>query len=110
MQDRGIVTADLPPGSGRLIDDTREAMKAADWVRAKYSADQLVGTLEAIRVDRNFISAKMARLGATMRGKKLEGESRKNIETLFQDATGNYGDGRFADANSKLNKLFAMLK
>ena len=110
MAERGILASDLPPGAGKLLDETREAMKSADYVRAKYSADQLLSTVEEIKVDRNFISAKMARLAAAMRGKKLEGEGRKNVETLFQDATANYGDGRFSDANSKINKLFSLLK
>jgi hypothetical protein len=110
MSERGILPADLPPGTGKLLDETREAMKAADYVRAKYAADQLLSTVEEIKVDRNFISAKMGRLAGAMKGKKLEGEGRKNVETLFQDATANYGDGRFSDANSKINKLFALLK
>ncbi len=110
MQERGILPADLPAGSEKLLDETRDAMKAADYVRAKYAADQLLATVEAIKIDRNFISAKMARLAAAMRGKKLEGDSRRNVEALFQDATANYGDGRFTDANGKINKLFALLK
>jgi len=110
MADRGILSADLPPGAGKLLDETRDAMKAADFVRAKYAADQLLATVEEIKIDRNFISAKMARLAAAMRGKKLEGDGRKAVEGLFQEATANYGDGRFSDANSKINKLFAMLK
>lgn len=110
MQERGILTADLPPGSGKLVEETREAMKSADFVRAKYAADQLLSTVEEIKIDRNFISVKMARLAAAMRGKKLEGEARKSVEGLFQDATANYGDGRFSDANQKINKLFAQLR
>lgn len=110
MHDRGILSADLPPGSSHLVDETREAMKAADFVRAKYGADQLLSTVEAIKIDRNFIATKMARLASAMHGKKLEGESRKSVESLFQDATANYGDGRFQDANQKINKLFAELK
>jgi hypothetical protein len=110
MQERGILPADLPAGADKLVGETRDAMKAADYVRAKYSADQLLATVEAIKIDRNFISVKMARLATAMRGKKLEGDSRHNVEGLFQDATANYGDGRFTDANGKINKLFAMLK
>jgi hypothetical protein len=106
MHDRGILAADLPPGSSKLVDETREAMKAADFVRAKYAADQLLATVEDIKIDRNFITAKMARLSGAMRGKKLD----KAVEGLFQEVTANYGDGRFSDANQKINKLFAQLK
>jgi hypothetical protein len=110
MQERGLLAADLPPGSSRLVDETREAMKKADYVRAKYDADQLLATVEEIKIDRGFISAKMARLAAAMHGRKLEGAERKSVDELFQDATANYGDGKFPQANQKINRLFALLK
>ena len=45
-----------------------------------------------------------------MRGKKIEGGDKKTVEDLFQEATANYGDGKFPQANSKINRLFALLK
>jgi hypothetical protein len=110
MKERGILAADLPPGTGKLIDETKTAMKDGDFMRAKYAADQLLGTVEEIKIDRNFISAKMARLSSAMRGKKLEGDAGKNTDALLRDATANYSDGRFTDANQKINKLFSTLK
>jgi hypothetical protein len=110
MQERGILDADLPPGAQRLVEETREAMRKADYVRAKYDAESLLAAVEDIKIDRNFISAKMARLSAAMRGKKLEGEPRKTVEQLFQQATANYGDGKFPQANAQINRLFSMLK
>ena len=110
MQDKGLLSSDLPPGTGKLVEDTREAMKKADYVRAKYDADQLLATVEEIKIDRSFISAKMARLSAAMRGKKLEGGDKRTVEDLFQEATANYGDGKFPQANTKINRLFALLK
>ena len=110
MQERGLLTSDLPPGTSKLVDETRDAMKKADYVRAKYDADQLLATVEEIKIDRSFISAKMARLSAAMHGRKLDGGDRKSVEDLFQEATANYGDGKFPQANIKINRLFAMLK
>jgi len=110
MQERGILDADLPPGAQRLVEETREAMRKADYVRAKYDAESLLASVEDIKIDRNFISAKMARLSAAMRGKKLDGEPRKQVEQLFQQATANYGDGKFPQANTQINRLFSMLK
>jgi hypothetical protein len=110
MQEKGLLTSDLPPGVSKLVEDTRESMKKADFVRAKYDADQLLATVEEIKIDRSFISVKMARLSAAMRGKKLEGGDKKTVEDLFQEATANYGDGKFPQANAKINRLFALLK
>jgi len=106
MQDRGLLPADLPPGTARLVDETREAMKKGDFVRAKYDAEQLLSTVEEIKIDRAFISNKMARLAQAMRGKKL-GSAENDV---FQEATANYGDGKFTQANGRINKLFSMLK
>jgi hypothetical protein len=110
MQERGLLAPDLPPSSARLVDEVREAMKKGDYVRAKYDADSLLATVEGIRIDRTFISAKMARLAQAMHGHKLASAERKTIEGLFQDATANYGDGKFPQANGKINRLFALLK
>jgi hypothetical protein len=110
MDEKGILPPDLPPGSSHLVEDTRESMKKGDYVRAKYDADQLLATVEEIKIDRAFISAKMARLANAMHGKKLEGDKRKDVEGLFQEATANYGDGKFTQANQRINRLFAMLK
>jgi hypothetical protein len=110
MDERGILPADLPPGASHLVDDTRDSMKKGDYVRAKYDADQLLATVEEIKIDRGFISAKMSRLASAMHGKKLEGDKRKEVDGLFQEATANYGDGKFPQANSRINKLFAILR
>ena len=110
MQERGLLDADLPPGAQRLIEETRDAMKKADYGRAKYDAESLLAAVEDIKIDRAFISAKMARLAAAMRGKKLEGDHRKTVEELFQEATANYGDGKFPQANGKINRLFSILR
>ncbi len=110
MQERGILAADLPPGTSKLIDETKAAVKAGDFMRAKYAADQLLGTVEEIKIDRTFISAKMARLSSAMRGKKLEGDAGKSTDALLRDATAHYSDGRFTDSNQKINKLFSTLK
>lgn len=110
MQEKGLLAADLPPVAARLVDQTRETMKKGDFVRAKYDADALLAAVEDVKIDRNFISAKMARLASAMRGHKLGGDKRKRVEDLFQEATANYGDGKFPLANGKINTLFSMLK
>ncbi len=106
MDEHGLLKQDLPPGAARLLDDTRDAMQKGDFARGKYDADQLLATVEEIKIDRTFISAKMTRLSAAMHGKKLDAGGQE----LFSDATANYGDGKFPQANSKLNKLFSSLK
>ena len=109
MQDKGILASDLPPGTARLVDDARSAMESGDYVRAKYAADQLLDVVSELHVDRSFIGAKMNRLSTAMRGKPLPGERRKEVDSLLQEATAAYGDGKFTQANTKINRIFALL-
>ena len=109
MQDKGILASDLPPGTARLVDDARSAMESGDYVRAKYAADQLLDVVSELHVDRSFIGAKMSRLASAMRGKSLQGDRRKEVDSLFQEATAAYGDGKFSQANTKINRIFALL-
>jgi chromosome segregation ATPase len=109
MQDKGILASDLPPGTARLVDDARSAMESGDYVRAKYAADQLLDVVNELHVDRSFIGAKMNRLSTAMRGKTLPGERRKEVDSLLQEATAAYGDGKFTQANTKINRIFALL-
>jgi hypothetical protein len=109
MQDKGILASDLPPGTARLVDDARSAMESGDYVRAKYAADQLLDVVNELHVDRSFIGAKMSRLASAMRGKSLQGDRRKEVDSLFQEATAAYGDGKFSQANTKINRIFALL-
>jgi hypothetical protein len=110
MADKGVLAADLPPGQAKLVDEVREAMKKGDYVRAKYDADALYAAVDDIKIDRAFIFAKMARLNSTMKGRKFDGEKRKEVESHFREATVDYGDGKFPSANAKINKLFSILR
>jgi len=110
MQDKGILAADLPPSNARLLDDARSAMESGDFTRAKFAADQLYDAVNEIHIDRGFISGKMNRLAATMRGKSLGGDKRKEVDSLFQEATAAYGDGKFPQANGKINRIYGLLK
>ncbi len=105
MQERGLLAADLP-GGGRLVDETRAAMQSGDFLRAKYAAEQLAAEIDAVQIDRAFIAGKFARVNAALKVKQLD----KQADALLQDATAAYGDGRYAVANQKINRLYELLK
>lgn len=105
MQHLGLLASDLP-GRGRLVDETRAAMQAGDYVRAKYAADQLLDEVQGTQIDRAFVQGKMARVSDAMKGKPVEGEAHK----LMQEAITAYSDGKFSLANQKINRLFSLLK
>jgi hypothetical protein len=110
MQERGLLADDLPPSAEKLVGDVRESMKKGDFVRGKYDADALLAAVEGVHIDREFITAKMGRLNSAIRSKKLEGDSKRRSQSLLEEITANYGDGKFAQANTKINTVFAMMK
>ncbi len=110
MQSKGILTADLPAGTDRLVTEVRHSVSKGDFARAKYAADQLLATVRGMKIDRGFIGAKIGRLGAAIRGAPPKADRKAKVNTLFQQATASYGDGRFLDANQKLNRIYALLQ
>jgi hypothetical protein len=105
MSRKGIRRSDLPDQARDLEKEATDAMARGDFGRARFAAQQLLGTVRGIRVDRNFISAKFGRLNLAMRGKTLT----RQQEDLLKQATSNYGDGNFAVANRILNQLYGSL-
>ncbi|MCA9666180.1 MAG: hypothetical protein KC503_11355 [Myxococcales bacterium] len=109
MRSKGILAADLPPGVDRLIAVIRRSVSKKKYSRAKFAADQLLSAVRRIRINRSFIGAKIGRLSRAMKRKRLRGGKKRRANSLFQGATASYGDGRFSDANRKLNSIYALL-
>ncbi len=110
MAEKGLLASDLPTPAKGLEREATAAMGAGDWGKAKFAADQLVVTIESVRVDKSFIQAKVDRLNSTIKGSKLAGESQKQVDDLFREATADWGDGKFTAANSKLNRIYGLLQ
>jgi hypothetical protein len=110
MNDKGLLASDLPAPAQALEQEAVAAMKDGDYGKAKFAADQLYATVDSMKIDKAFISAKIGRLNAAMKGKALAGDPKKEADELFRGATTDYGDGRFPAANGKLNKIFALIR
>lgn len=109
MQSKGILTADLPAGTDRLVTEVRHGVGKGDFVRAKYAADQLLATVRSMKIDRGFIGAKIGRLSSSIRSTPPSAGNKARVDSLFQQATAAYGDGRFVEANRLLNRIYALL-
>lgn len=106
MSSRGILASDLPSQAAGLEREANEAMADGDFGRARLAAQQLLATVEAQKVDRGFIGAKISRLSAAMKGRTLDAAVQREVDALFRDATTRYGDGDYAAANKKLNQIY----
>lgn len=110
MSDKGILPSDLPPQAQTLEKEATQAMGEGDYGKAKFAADQLLATVDATKIDKAFIAAKIGRLNAAMKANPVPEEKRKEIDSLFRGATADYGDGKFAAANGKLNRIYAAIR
>jgi len=106
MSKKGILSSDLPAQASGLEREATKAMADADYGQARFAAQQLYSTVSAQKIDRTFISAKIARLSAAMKGRKLSDADQKEVDALFRDATAKYGDGDYSGANKKLNAIY----
>ncbi len=102
---KGLLVSDLPQQARGLEREANVGIKDGDYGRARLAASQLLSTVRAIKIDKPFIAAKIQRLNARMRGKKLS----RTAEGLFREATSLYGDAKFRKSNSKLNKISGSL-
>lgn len=109
MSKKGILQSDLPAEAQGLESTATKAMKKADYGKARFAAAQLVATVNAVRIDKAFIAAKISRLSRRMKGKSLSSEKEAQVTKLFQEAQSAYGDGKFSSANRKLNKIYSLL-
>jgi hypothetical protein len=106
---KGLLPGDLGPAAG-LEGESTSAMKNDDWGKAYLAAAQLVATVDSIRVDRNFIGAKTARIQAVVKSSKRDDALQAQLADGMRDVMQKFGDGDFASANKKLNQLWSLVK
>lgn len=109
MSRRGILRSDLSEPAQRLEREATRAMRKGDYGSARFAASTLIATIRATRIDKTFIAAKMNRLSRYIKGKKLNARTQTKVDSLFRDATRSYGDGRFASANHRLNRIYSVI-
>ena len=109
MSKRGILGSDLPAAAQGLESEATKAMADGDYGTARFAAAQLVASVNSVRIDKGFIQAKIARLNQRMEGQKIGESTRKEVDELFRKATADYGDGKFAQANRNLNRIYTIL-
>jgi hypothetical protein len=109
MQKKGLVSSDLGPAAG-LETESTNAMRDNDWGKAYLAAAQLAATVDAIKVDKNFIGAKAARLQAHIRSSKRDEATQQMLADGMKEIMQKFGDGDFNAANRKLNELAGKVK
>lgn len=107
MAKKGILAGDLGPAAS-LESDATKAMADGDWGKAYLASAQLAATVDQMKIDRNFVSAKHGRLHARVKSSKLDETTSQALTEGMKEVLQKYGDGDFAAANRKLNQLWAL--
>lgn len=107
MARKGIIAGDLGAAAG-LETEATKAMADGDWGKAYLAAAQLAATIDQVKIDRNFVSAKHRRLHDRVKAGKLDEATSSAMTAGMQEVLQRYGDGDFAAANRKLNQLWAL--
>ena len=105
MREKGILAADLPSPLRSLEHAATGGMKKGDYAEAYFAADQLARGVAALSIDRAFVRAKFDRISA-----QVKGEVSDEVARLLSAITADFGEGRYAAANRRLNDLIARLR
>lgn len=108
MNKKNLINSDLGAAAS-LESEAGKALNENDMSKAYFAAAQLVATIEAITVNRQFIQAKTARLSAQAKGMKLDEATNKQVADGLGDVMQKYNDGDFGAANRRLNQLASIL-
>lgn len=111
MGKRGLVPTDLPAHAQGLEREATKAMTDGDYGKAYLAASQLAATVDAVKIDRAFVKAKIDRLQRLVasKGGKLPEDTNRRLGEGIADVMQRWGDGDFGQANAKLNQLYGML-
>lgn len=109
MSKKALIDSDLTGPAATLERDASKALDDGDTSKAYFAAAQLVATVEAIAINRQFIQAKTARLSAQAKSKKLTESTNKQLADILGDVMQKYNDGDFSAANRRLNQLAGIL-
>ena len=109
MSKKGLLNGDLPGPSQTLESEASRALDDNDMSKAYFAAAQLVATVDAISINRQFIQAKTARLSAQAKAAKPDEATNKQLADILRDVMQRYNDGDFGAANKRLNDLARLL-
>ena len=110
MAKKGLLVSDLPGQAQGLENEATKAMADNDWGRAYLAATQLSATVDAVKIDRTFITQKYARVNARVSSTKQDDATTQQLTEGMKDVLQKYGDGDFVSANRKLDQLISLMR
>ncbi|MEK6608348.1 MAG: serine/threonine-protein kinase [Myxococcota bacterium] len=106
MHQRGLLSEDAPEAFSRWATLSRDLALGQDVTEA---ARVLRDDVASIAIDRGFVERKLARLDRRLAATRLRDDDDARARSLARAALDDALDGRFVDANRRLNDLDALL-
>jgi len=109
MNKKSLINPDLGP-QANLESEITKALSESDWTRGYILASQLVQTIDAIQINRNFINAKYQRLHNRVMAAKVDEATQAQLDQGMKEIMQKFGDGDFAAANKRINALWGAVR
>ncbi|MBA3453590.1 MAG: hypothetical protein H0T42_10910 [Deltaproteobacteria bacterium] len=109
MAKKGLINSDLG-AQASLEGEITKALSESDWTRGYILANQLVQTIDAIQINRNFIKAKYERLNSRVSAAKVDEATQGQLDSGMKEIMQKWGDGDFIAANKRINALYGALR
>lgn len=108
MRAKGLLASDL--GSGMTLErEALAAMKKDDFGAANLAATHLNLIVDNIKVDKQFVKTKHARLDALAKSIKSDPATESRLATELAAVVSEYNQGNPQAANKRLNEIAALL-
>ena len=109
MFKHGILNGDLPGPAQGLEGEATDAMSKNDLSKAFALANQLALQVDNIQINGAFIRAKISRLQAQIKATKPDEGTQTELAAALTDVMNFFGNGKYEQANQRLNQLAAKL-
>ncbi|MDB4960314.1 MAG: hypothetical protein JWP01_313 [Myxococcales bacterium] len=109
MTKKNLISSDLGPQAS-LESEVTKALSESDWTRGYILASQLVQTIDAIQINRQFINAKYQRLHNRVKAAKVDETTQAGLDQGMREIMQKFGDGDFTAANKRINQLWSSVK
>ncbi len=110
MEQRGVLVSDLPVEAQGYNSQIFEAKAGGDYARATSLLQRLTTAAAAVKVDKDLIERKMARLSEMRADAKIDAKVKAEVDKLFQRVTREYNDSQYGKANQGMNRIAVLLE
>jgi uncharacterized protein with PIN domain len=109
MRARSLLDNDLGEYGRLLRMSGRKAFESKDFMTSLAHYTELLGLIDALEINAEFIEKKLIRVNQFYKTKTLTALNKRDAQKMLLNASEALRDKRFSEANDYLNRLFMLL-